>query len=99
MILLAAIIIGVGLLPTVEGRLPSAQTSTIAVRVSQADTLWSIAASHRLPGVSTSQMVRIITEANSLSQGGIRAGSVLNVPVVPLDSSAYAQAGGPSTLR
>jgi spore germination protein YaaH len=92
MVVLAAFIICVGVLPTAQDRVPSGQTTTIAVRVSQSDTLWSIAASHRLPGVSTARMVELITESNGLPQGGVRAGAVLLVPAEPASANTYAQA-------
>jgi LysM domain len=93
MLVLATFVIAVGSLPTAQDRVPSGQTSTIAIRVSQADTLWTIAASHRLPGTSTARMVELISEANSLPQGALHAGAVLRVPVELSSESAYAQAG------
>jgi Tfp pilus assembly protein FimV len=90
---LAVFLICVGMLPTAEGRVPSGQTTTIAVRVSQADTLWSIAAAHRLPGVSTSEMVELISTANSLQSSAIRAGAVLRVPAEAPPVTSYAQVG------
>jgi spore germination protein YaaH len=92
MAVLAAFLITVGLLPTAQDRVPSGQTSTIAVRVSQADTLWSIAAAHRLPGVSTARMVELISEASALTPGAVRAGAVVRVPVEPAADTSYAQA-------
>ena len=92
MAVLAAFVIAVGLLPTAQDRVPFGRTSTIAVRVSRADTLWSIAAAHRLPGVSTARMVELISEANALTPSAVRAGAVVRVPVEPAADTAYAQA-------
>jgi len=92
MAVLAAFVITVGLLPTAQDRVPSGQTSTIAVRVSKADTLWSIAAAHRLPGVSTARMVELISEASALTPGAVRAGAIVRVPVEPAADMSYAQA-------
>jgi len=97
MALLAAFVITLGALPTARDRVPSGETSTIAVRVSQADTLWSIAASHRLPGTSTARMVELISEANALPQGALRPGAVVRVPVEVMSDATYAQAGAPTT--
>lgn len=95
MVVLTVSVIAVGLVPTARDRVPASQTSTIAVRVSQADTLWSIAASHRLPGTSTARMVELISQANSLPQGGVYAGAVLRIPAQPAPGGSYAQAGDP----
>jgi Tfp pilus assembly protein FimV len=92
MLVLAASIICIGALPAAGEGTPSGRTATISVQVSPADTLWSIAASHRLPGTSTAQMVRIITDANSLAGSDLRAGAVLRVPTEAPSDSAYAQA-------
>jgi len=97
MALLAAFVITLGALPTARDRVPSGATSTIAVRVSQSDTLWSIAASHRLPGTSTARMVELISAANALPQGSLRAGAVVRVPVEVMTDATYAQAGAPTT--
>jgi Tfp pilus assembly protein FimV len=91
MLALAVFLICVGMLPTAQGRVPSGKTTTIAVRVSQADTLWSIAAANRLPGISTAEMVDLISQANSLQSSGIRAGAVLRVPAAAAALTAYAQ--------
>jgi Tfp pilus assembly protein FimV len=92
MLVLAASLICIGALPAAGEGTSSARTSTISVQVSPTDTLWSIAASHRLPGTSTAQMVRIITDANSLARSDLRAGAVLRVPAEAPRGSAYAQA-------
>jgi Tfp pilus assembly protein FimV len=93
MAVLAAFIVAVGVLPAAGDPVPSRSTATIAVRVSPADTLWTIAAANRLPGLTTAQMVRVIREANALSDGALGAGTVLRVPAARSDAgTAYAQA-------
>jgi len=99
MLALAAFIVGVGVLPAAGDPVPSGATATIAVTVAQADTLWSIAATHRLPGVPTAEMVRRIKEANVLSGALVTAGDTLLIPVEPLPSGTYAQVSDVSTSR
>ncbi len=99
MIVLTAFVVGTGMLPTVEDRVPSGQTATISVRVSQSDTLWSIASSHRIPGMSTSRMVELIARANALNDGGIRAGAVLLIPTEGTAPISYAEATNPPAVR
>ena len=92
MTVLALFVVGVGVLPAAGDPIPSLPTATIAIRVSSTDTLWTIAAANRLPGLSTAQMVRVICEANALSAGGLDAGAVLRVPARSVSGTAYAQA-------
>lgn len=92
---LALFIIAVGVLPAVGDPVPSGSTATIAVRVSPSDSLWSIAAAHRLPGMSTAQMVGLIKQQNALSGGALEAGAVLQVPGEQAPGVAYAQVGEP----
>lgn len=99
MLALAMFIVGVGVLPAAGDPVPSGATATIAITVSPADTLWSIAASHKLPGVSTSEMVRLIKEANSLSGGAVAAGDTLRVPAEAMPDTAYAQVSDVSATR
>jgi Tfp pilus assembly protein FimV len=91
MTVLALFIVTVGVLPAAGDPVPSQSATSIAVRVAPADTLWSIAAAHRLPGVSTAQMVRLIADANSLSGPVLCAGSVLRVPAEVTSGPTYAQ--------
>ena len=92
MLVLAASIICIGALPAAGESSPSGRTAIVSIQVSPADTLWSIADSHRLPGTSTAQMVGIIADANSLSGSGLRPGTVLRIPTQAPSDSAYAQA-------
>jgi Tfp pilus assembly protein FimV len=88
---LACAIALVGVLPTARDLVPSRTTAAISVTVAPADTLWSIAAAHRLSGMSTAQTVEAIVEANSLSGRSIRAGSVLAIPAAGVSGTAFAQ--------
>ena len=92
---IAAVISVAGVLPTARDLVPARQTAAISVTVSRADTLWSIAATHRLPGLSTAQTVEAIVTANELGSGGLRAGDVLKVPVVGVSDAAFAQVTAP----
>jgi len=99
MLALTMFIVGVGVLPAAGDPVPSTATATIAVTVAQADTLWSIAAAHRLPGVPTADMVRLIKEANSLTGAVVSAGDSLRIPVEALPDTAYAQVSDVSATR
>lgn len=100
MAVLALFIVAVGVLPAVGDPVPSRPTATIQVRVSPTDTLWTIAAANRLPGLTTAQMVDVIREANQLPAGALGAGAVLRVPAARSDVGiAYAQATGSSDVR
>jgi Tfp pilus assembly protein FimV len=92
MVILAAFIVAVGVLPAAGDPVPSGSSTAISIRVSASDTLWSIAAAHKLPGVSTAQMVRIIEQANPPADGVLHAGARLSVPVETAPDTAYAQA-------
>jgi Tfp pilus assembly protein FimV len=92
MLVLAASIVCIGALPAAGEGSPSGRTALVSIQVSPADTLWSIAETHRLPGTSTAQMVNIIADANSLSGSDLRPGTVLRIPAQAPSGSAYAQA-------
>lgn len=90
MMLLAAFIVGVGILPAAGDPVAPHPGTSVQVTVKASDTLWQIASEHRLPGVTTAQMVRIIRDANAVS-GNIACGAVLQIPAEPLSGTAYAQ--------
>jgi Tfp pilus assembly protein FimV len=90
MTVLALFVIAVGVLPAAGDPLPPRPTASTTYRVSPSDTLWSIAAVHRLPGLSTAQMVRVIRDANAASDV-LEPGVVLRVPTATGTSAAYAQ--------
>ena len=96
---IAAIILVSGVMPTVRDLVPARQTSAISVTVSHADTLWSIAAAHRIAGMSTAQTVEAISAANGLKRRDLVAGAVLRVPVVGLSDSAVAENTPPEASR
>jgi hypothetical protein len=94
MAVVALIVAGAGALALAGDGVPSGTSATIAVRVSPADTLWSIAAANRLPGATTAATVEAISRANALSGRRILPGSVLRVPVAGVSESTFAQADG-----
>ena len=59
--------------------LAGAPTETVVVR--PGETLWEIASAHTLPGVSASQALSWIEEANGLAGGLVQPGETLMVPV------------------
>jgi len=52
------------------------------VRVEAGQTLWQIARSHRVEGLTTAQTVDFIAEKNGLSEAGVQVGTTLLVPAV-----------------
>ena len=94
-----ALIVSFGALPTRLDGAPSDQTATTTVRVSTGETLWDIAAAHRLPGMDTAQTVQAIMRANGKRTAGLRTGESLTVPVAGTGGSAVAQAEGPTTAE
>ena len=94
MAVVALIVAGTGALALSGDGVPSGASATIAVRVSPADTLWSIAQANRLPGASTAMTVEAISRANALRGRRIQPGTVLRVPVAGVSGSAFAQADG-----
>ena len=51
------------------------------VKVSDGDSLWSLAEEHRAEGLTTQETSDLIRSANHLSHAGLKAGSYLKVPV------------------
>jgi Tfp pilus assembly protein FimV len=90
MTVLALVIVAIGVLPAAGDPVPSRPAASIPVRVSAADTLWSIAQSHRLPGLSNAQMVALIEGSNALT-GVLEPGTVLWVPAEPSTQTSFAQ--------
>ncbi|NTU71914.1 MAG: LysM peptidoglycan-binding domain-containing protein [Coriobacteriia bacterium] len=62
-----------------------ADTAVQTVRVAPGDTLWSIAKSHPLPGMSTSQLAAAIATSNSLGSRVLVPGQRIAVPVAASD--------------
>jgi hypothetical protein len=94
MAVLALFIVGVGILPAAGDPVAPRPGTSVQVTVRTSDTLWKIASEHRLPGVSTAQMVRLIRDANAVD-GNLACGSVLQIPAAPVSGTAYAQVSGP----
>jgi hypothetical protein len=90
-LMLASVVALVGVLPTARDLVPPRTTAAISVTATSADTLWSIASAHRLPGMTTAQMVETIRATNGLSHQHLQAGTVLSVPVQGLAGTAFAQ--------
>lgn len=91
-LVIASVVLAVGLMPTLRDAGPGRTTAAIEIRVGSTDTLWSIAASHRLPGQSTQQAVDAIREANGLRSATLQPGMALNVPTVGITDVALADA-------
>jgi len=53
---------------------------TSLVRIGSGDTVWDLAQSHPVAGLSTAQTAQIISDLNHLQGGGLVAGSVIRVP-------------------
>jgi Tfp pilus assembly protein FimV len=53
---------------------------TIRLRVERGDTLWQIAADHRLDGLTTEQTVGVIARLNHLEGQTLAEGSEIEVP-------------------
>lgn len=56
-------------------------TATQTVQVQAGETLWSIAASHPITGLTTAQAAQSISRSNRLATSTLRAGQTLLVPV------------------
>lgn len=57
------------------------QAQVVTVSVANGDTVWSIAESHPIQGVSTSDLVQLISQRNDLGSSPLRAGQQLQIPV------------------
>ncbi len=90
---LAVALIAIALLAvaTLGGGAPHVETpATRTVSVSQGDTLWEIASNHPVAGLSTAEMVDVLTELNGLDGAFLTAGSSVIVPVEASHSEALA---------
>ncbi len=56
---------------------------TVEINVREGDTLWGIARSHSIEGVSTYDLVEWLYEQNELSNSCLTPGQTLRVPVAP----------------
>lgn len=96
---LTLFVIAAGTLPTPRDFVPPRAASAILVTVAPADTLWSIAATHRLPGASTAETVEAIVDANGMGQRTITAGATLRVPVLGVSDAAVARSAQAVAVR
>lgn len=71
-LLVAAVILG-----SSRGTTP---TDTMAVEIQPGDTLWSLASSHPIAGLSTGEMVHMISEVNGLEGETLVAGAIIEIP-------------------
>ena len=55
--------------------------ASTTIRITHGDTLWDIAAQHRLPGLTTAETVAVIREANGMSSSSLAVGDTLAIPV------------------
>lgn len=63
---------------------------TDTITVSAGDTLWSIAKSHPVPGMTTGETASLLTRMNDLERSDIRPGDALKVPVAASEGPSYA---------
>jgi len=99
MIALAVFVAGLGAVALLRDGVPSSASTTISIRVSPSDTLWSIAKANPQPGATTAATVEAIARANGLGTSSLAPGTVLRVPASASVGSALAQAGSPAPGR
>ena len=87
LVVIAALLV-VGVLATRPQ--PVATASTGMIRVEAGDTLWSIAKSHPVPGLSTAQAVELIAANNHVPNGPLSVGSSLEVPAGEVRGAEFA---------
>lgn len=92
-------IVVLGVAPSLLSGAPSRPLTATSVRVGSADTLWSIASAHRLPGLSTAATVEEIRRANGLTASNLSAGAILRVPSAQSADSALAAADPETAVR
>lgn len=61
--------------------------ATTVVRVEQGDTVWTIASTHPVPGLSTAQNADLIARLNDLDTSALAAGVTLRVPSAVVSAS------------
>jgi LysM repeat protein len=66
----------------VSTAVPKAVTpqATTSLRVRTGDTLWTVAASHPVDGLTTAQTVDLLAETNQLATRSLMPGQVISVP-------------------
>jgi len=77
--LIAVLLIAIPLLS--RGSDAPNSSGTASVLVSQGDTLWSLARSNPVPGLSTEENAERIAAMNGIQSGRLPVGSAIEVPV------------------
>lgn len=90
-VLVVVVLLVAACMPSLGEHPVSAPSATTLVRVEADDTLWDIAAAHRLPGHTTQQTVAEISELNGLGSRALVAGTTVRVPSVPEPGPAFAE--------
>jgi Tfp pilus assembly protein FimV len=79
--IIVALVVAVMLAAAISGaRADRPPTPTAAVKVGVGESLWSVAATHPVRGMTTQQTVDLIKRANGLSDSAVTAGTVLQIP-------------------
>lgn len=82
-------VVAVALYPSIRTRATS-WPSTVTIKVNEAETLWGIAKSHPIKGLSTAETVAAIRNNNGLPDSGLQQGQLLKVPGEVEQSAAMA---------
>ncbi|PKQ21295.1 MAG: hypothetical protein CVT66_00400 [Actinobacteria bacterium HGW-Actinobacteria-6] len=82
-------VVAVALYPGIRTRTAS-WPSTVTIKVSEAETLWGIAKTHPIEGLSTAETVAAIRRNNELADSGLQQGQLLRVPGEVTPSAAMA---------
>lgn len=77
--LLALCVLAAAVLPALSAA-DAAWPEAVTIKVGEAQTLWGIAKTHPIEGLSTAQTVAAIREHNGLRESGLLAGQLLKVP-------------------
>jgi hypothetical protein len=64
-----------------SGGTPAVPEHLAPVRVESGDSLWSLAASHPVEGMSTAETVEMLAAVNNIGNSSLRVGSEVMVPV------------------
>lgn len=83
------VLIAIALLPGLRGSAPT-WPDAVTIKVDNSQTLWGIAQTHPIKGLTTAQTVAAIRSANQLSDSALREGQLLRVPGASDSSAAMA---------
>lgn len=67
-----------------------AEIGTLTMRVTQGQTLWSLAQDHPVPGLTTAETADLIARMNGLGGGALHTGMLVEVPARDTCASALA---------